>query len=738
MASVLTVFALVVGLPVRAADSPDPFAQARSLRAAGRLDEALEALRVESREIKRIEGESSPRLLLVNDIAAEILIDQGSLEKAGELLEKTVAQRTKLITTGRLDQNTGLGVSLLTVARLDAIENRHPEAADACRRAVIAFDTGSGPNSDDVRRGADAVAERLAALDDLLGPASPPTRLAREQTAATFESLGMFPDAIQQRKRMLDAIAQESAGDPQAAIDESSRLGRTMLLGGQAAEAAVIQARTIDATAPDGAPGSDGRLEAVALLGEFQIAAESFVEAEGTLGDLWETVVAAKQDASRTGLRIRLLGLLAAARGGRVTQLPDWFAAATTSLGRGSQLDAVAGAEGLLVAAAVQEELGLRDQSAELLARAVAVAQTAKPPDPGLVARCSARLAAASLTAGDVPAARKLLMKAMPAAEAALGPGEPGLVALQLAQADCLAREAKLAEARDLALRILARGLPRPSNTQEDETVAVFDRLAEKLNTADLDLRENFIAARIRQFGETAPAVAAAAQFFGAARLAAGDWPRAVQFLARAADLQQRSLASDHPDLAASLLLLGRAQWAAGDDRAAMESLTRSHATWKQAAGDAHPGTLAAMESLAEVCAATGDRERAEDLLARIVEADALEADGDPIAKASHLVRLADLLAPHEKAHGRESLEAAMALPCWTAAGGARDRSATRRLALTAALAAHAFGLLGDRDQAADMLRRGRALAVELGDSKELLERVETTAVKGQVGTTSR
>lgn len=722
---------------MRAADEQDPLEHARSLRAAARFDEALDALRGESREIKRIEGEASPQLLLVNDLAAEILIDQGSLKKAAELLDKTIAQREQLIARGRLDQNVGLGGSLLTVARLDTLEKRYSEAAENCRRAVIAFDTGAGPNSEDVRRGAEALAKTLAALDDLLGPAASATRLAREQAAVTFESLAMYPDAIEQRKRLLEAVPQASPGDAQAVVEASTHLGRAMLRGGQAAEAAAIQARTLDATPVDGAPASDARLEAMALLGELQLAAESFVMAEGTLGDLWETVVAAKKDSSRTGLRIRLLGLLAAARAGRVSHLPDWFAAAVNALGRGAPLDAASGAEGLLVAAQVRDELGLPDPSTELLSRAVAVAQAAKPPDPDLVARTAARQATASLAAGDVPAARKLLAKALPAAESALGPGEPGLIALQLSEADCLARETKVAEARNLATRILARGLPRPSNTQEEETVAVVDRLADKVTTADVDLRELFLAARARQFGEGDPSVAAAAQFFGAARLAAGDWPQAVAWLGRAAELQQRSRGANDPDLAATLLLLGRAQLAAGAAGDAVASLTRSRAAWSQAVGDAHPGTLAAMESLAHACAATGDRQQAETLLEGIVEADAIEADGDSIAKASHLIRLADLLATHDKTRGRDCLDTALALPCWTA-GEARDPSATRRLALTAALAAHAFGLLGERDKAADMLRRGRGLATELGDSRELLERVETVAAKGQGGPMSR
>lgn len=212
--------------------------------------------------------------------------------------------------------------------------------------------------------------------------------------------------------------------------------------------------------------------------------------------------------------------------------------------------------------------------------------------------------------------------------------------------------------------------------------------------------------------------------------MAAGDWPRAINLLTRAAELRERVLAEDDPELAAMLLLLGHAQRAAGADSESLESLTRSRRIWSRAVGDDHPGTLAAMEALAMAKAAAGDKAEAEALLAAVVESDALGRGGDAIAKASHLVRLGDLLAAHDKPRGRECLEAAAALPCWSE-DSVRDPRETRRLAKVAALASHAYGLLGERDEATAMLRRGRGLAVELGDPKALLDELEQIAAQG-------
>ena len=114
----------------RALAAESPLDQAATLRAAGRFDEALEVLRAESRDIKRTEGDESPKLLAVNDLAAEVLIDLGSLDTAGTLLDKTIAARQKLIAAGRREESALLGGSLLARARLETAAKRLPAAVD--------------------------------------------------------------------------------------------------------------------------------------------------------------------------------------------------------------------------------------------------------------------------------------------------------------------------------------------------------------------------------------------------------------------------------------------------------------------------------------------------------------------------------------------------------------------------------------------------------------------------------
>jgi tetratricopeptide (TPR) repeat protein len=706
--------------------------EATALRSAGQFDEALEVLRLESREIKRIEGDNSPRLLVVNDLAAEILVDQGAIDKATALLEKTIAARELLIKTGRVDQQAGLGESLLTQARIDMIEKRYPQAAEACRRAVIAFDAGAGPNTPALDRGREALGQALTRLDDLLGLTAEATREARSQAAKTFESLGMFSAAIEQRRRLLDAERASPAASVRDVLGASGRLGTALVAGGQAAEAATEQARTVDEVITPDERGTIAAIEAIRQLGEFQAAAESYVLADDSFRQVYELNVAAKRDTSRSGLRDRLLGLAVAVQAGREQELPAWFVSAVNGLSRGAPGEADAGATGLMAAAEIQMELDHRKEAVELLGRGLAIAQAAKPPSPELIAELAARLVSAQLAIDDVPAARKTLDKTLAAAEAALGPGDSGLVALRLAQADTFARQADTAAARSLASTLLARGLPRPSPTREEKTVAVFDRLADRCNTPDLDLREQFVAARGRQFGVEHPYVAAAWGFFGAARLAAGDWQKAVECLSLAARIQEQSLGDDHPELAATLLLLGQAQRAAGDDTAAVESLVRSLEIWRKAVGPDHPGSMAALEAMAAARAAAKQATEAVPLFEELIEADALRDDADPISKANHFVRLAELLAGKDKPRSRELLEAADGLPCWTSNTSHGPRE-IRRLALTAALAAHAWTSLGERERSLEQLRRGRALAVELGDSRELLEAVEQIAAKGDV-----
>jgi len=259
---------------------------------------------------------------------------------------------------------------------------------------------------------------------------------------------------------------------------------------------------------------------------------------------------------------------------------------------------------------------------------------------------------------------------------------------------------------------------------------AAYDRLAAAAPPpadGQRDLRERYLSARADQFGDRHPHLAAASGLFGAARLAAGDWGKAVDFFSRSLDVARASLGGEHPDVAAGLVLLAHAQRAAGDSERAVKTAEQGLAAWERIAGPDHPGTLSAAEVLVAARMQARQPEGVAELLERLSAADSID---DPARRAAHLVRLAELTAGRDKPRAKTLLQEAMQLPCWQAEAGV-DQAGRRRLAFTAALAAHAFTTVGDTAAATDALRRARGLALQAENPKPLLDRVELLATRG-------
>lgn len=703
-------WAVIVGTPLE---------QAAALRAEGRFDEALDTLRTESRAIKAAGGEDAPGLLAINDLAAEILIDNGDLTTAAALLEKTILAREQLVAAGGAEQAVALGASFLSRARLETTAKRLPAALAAARRALLILDGASPRDDAALARAQTALQTATDVLDEMVGAGSDASLEARDEVAAVLTSLGMIPEAIAQRQKILAGLMQQRQVDATAVLQATERLGRLMMVNGRAEEAIPIVETTLptlgEATTPQA-------MAAHRLLGELYLAAGKLALAEASFAHVLEAVQKNAKPSPFVLASDRLRSLLVALRQGNVGRLPDWFDAAQKLLARPGSADMTAAMPGLVLAATVKQGVGDPAGAAELLGRDLTLAGTMKPPDAGLIAEFSGRLAAAQVAAGNVAGARKTAEPALPVAEGAVGPGSAQAGFLRMALADALARGGEQREAVALVTKACGRGLPRPDDTWEAMATGICDRLAADSGTSDL--REQYLAARARQFGANHPHVVSACGLFGAARLAAGDWPAAADFFQRALDID----ASDEsPETAANLVLLARACQAAGEPTRAVETAQRGLAAWEKVAGADHPGTLDAVDALVSAKLQAGDAEGLTELLERLCATDAID---DPSRRAAHLVRLADLTVAHDKSRAQDLLRKATQLPCWQD-GFARNAAASQRLAFTAALAAHVSTAAGDSTTATHMLQRARRLVIDAEDSTALLERIERVAAHG-------
>ena len=705
---------------------PPAIEQAQTLRAAGRFDDALNVLRTESREIKRKYGDDSLNVLPINDLAAEILIDSGALDTARQLLDKTIAARQKLLAEGRREYTVALANSLLTLARHEIAAKRLPAAADAARQAIQLVGSVAEPPAEDLERATRVLADTVAALDDLLGSNAEPTRKVRADAAATLTSLGMLQEAIEQRQKILDGLLAAADATPADIREASEQLAVDMMLAGRATEAVPTIRKALAKLGENSEAVTVRR-----LLGDLHLAADQLALAGASYQQASEAMLAPGQPSPVAAAGEQLRILLASVRRGDVTRLPDWFEPTNLVLARASPGDVPRAIAGLVLAAEVQQSLGNPAAAASLLDRALALATAAKVPDADRIADVSVRLAAARLASGDAAAAQKIVDRALPAAEAALGEFHARTGQLRVLQADALVRAGDAKAGSAAAKNALRRGLARPNADWEALATGVYDRLAAH---DEGDLRSLYLDARARQFGDQHQHVGTACELFGAARLAAGDWPAAVELFSRAADIHHRAEGDADADLAASLVLLAHAQLLAGMSKKAMDTAERALATWEHVAGPDHAGTLSAAEVLLATKASGGDQAGVVSLLERLCQTDG--SDGSD-RRASHLIRLADAIAAGNKARAKALLEQAMQLPCWEG-DAAANPGAGRRLAFASAVAAHAFRTIGDPTAATAALQKARGLAMQANDPKPVLDRVESLADHGERPATGR
>jgi tetratricopeptide (TPR) repeat protein len=565
---------------------------------------------------------------------------------------------------------------------------------------------------------------------------------ARAKAAEVFERLGRFDQAIAQRKGIL---ASATARGDKATIDEAAdRLGRLMAMAGRATEAIPLL---------ESAPSSTG--SRLRLLGDLQLAAGHLLAADASFAAALEAEEAQSKPLPTVIVADRLARLLIDIRRSKVHAAPEWFATTVAPIEKITQPEA---ARALMAASDVLLALGKPFDAVKPLTAAAANARKqiasaararptkrgkppapAKPGQPGkpvapvarakttpLVTDVVSRLAAVHLAVGEPAAALEIAKPELDAAAETFGSGH-GLTSLvRVMVAGGASGTDDRETAASVASQALAFGLPRPNDAWEESLVAVYDRLGS--TEGHPDWRGDFVAARVRQFGETHRHVATAWSLFGAARLAAGDWPAAAECFAKARDVQRASLGESHPELAGTLAMLAHAQRAGGDAAAAADTAAEAVSILEKSVGLKHPATLEAADVLVAARLEAGVHDGVADLLERLCTADAMAA---PVRRAYHLTRWAEVTAPHDKAAARTRVQNSMALPCWNP-----DVPLTtfqqRQLADTAAYAARVYRMLGDDAAAQTILLRARSIALRLDTSGSLLGRIDRLATPGR------
>lgn len=702
--------------------------KARTLRAEGKRDEALDVLRVATREVKKAAGENAPLLLPIYEAAAELLIDTEEFAKAEALLEKALALHRDLLDGGAGGDQAGYGRTLLVEARLHQAEGRLERALAAAKEALLVLDAHAGGTAPDTLRAGEAFQKSVAAFAELLGPDHEATVVARSTAADVEESLGRLREAIALRGTSVAALRTRLGPDAPATRAETARLTRLLLAAGRAADAVESQQATVAAAADAAADAADLR-----LLGDLLLAVERFSEAEATYQKALATDRAALGDTHPHTLLDRLAIMRIGLRSGRTEPASEPLLECVGGLLPASAGDVAApeAVAGLLVAADILAGLGDDERARVCGLQAKRAAEAHDGIDePAQVAALVA--AARARTAPPGSAARDALESAVREADERLGAGHPVTHAAVLSLAEAALAAGDVEGAAALVERLLDRGVPRPDAAFEERLVALVDAVADA-RQGDDSPRDRLVAVRALQFGDDHPHTGLALALLGGRRFAAGDAPAAAALCRRALTIQEAALGADHPETAATALVLATALAAAKEPADARTAFERALAIWERTAGPRHPVTLATVRGLAGVTLSGGDKAAALPLLERLHAAYAADAEGDTIAHARVLARMGLVAAEAgDRDRARAIVAEALALSCWQQPPYA-DQSMFAGLALTMAEIARVFKTLDDADASTDAVRRARGLATRLASPRETLARIDATLVRPDV-----
>lgn len=712
--------------------------KASTLREEGKHEEALDALRVATREVKKAAGESAPELLPIYELAADILVETAQTEKATVLLEKAIELHRTLLAESRHPDPACYGRTLLVEHRHHAAERRIEPALDAAKRAWLLLDVHAGPSADDTQRAAEAFAQSLGTFHELLGPDHDATLAASEVAAAVHEGTGRLDQAIALRRQLAGQALKRHGPTAPATLAAADHVTRLLHASGRAGEAIEAQESVV--------AGAEGSSVAAAhrLQGDLLRSLERFTEAEAAYRAALEADLAAVGEAhpatalDRLSLeRVRILR----GRALRDDVLESSSAALSQPADEKSEPTAVLVAA-LLEAADLHAHRGDEERAREYGRRALQAADALETVAADLRV---AALVAAGRTSSAAPktAARDALEKALAAADEQLGSGHPATheAVVTLAEAALGAGDVEAAHA--LVARLLDRSPPRPDGLFEERLVALVDRTATAVGDDGAALRDRLIAVRETQFGAEHGHTAHVLVLFGGTRLAAGDATTAAAYGRRALDIQSKSVREDHPDLAATLMVVAEALRAGGQVEQARPLFERALVIWERAAGDEHPVTLTTRRGLARTALATGDTAAALPHLERLRAAAtatpstaALATEpADPIAHLRLLVRLGGILAEAgERDRARQIVVESLALSCWQPAPYA-EADVFESLAVSMAEIARIFKALEEPASSTEALRRARGYATRVASPKELLARVDATLEReGLVG----
>jgi len=710
--------------------SPTAIETAVALRAEGKHEEALDVLRVATREVKKAKGESAPGLLPIYEVAADILVETGQAEKATALLAKATELHRALLAEANHPEPASYGRTLLVEHRLHAAERRIVPALGAARQAWLVLDLHAGPSADDTLRAAEAFEKSVATFHELLGPDHDATLAASATAAETHEATGRLDAAIELRRQLVTHAIKRHGPTAPATREAADRVTRLLHASGRAAEAAEAQ-EAAAAAAEATAVAATRRLH-----GDLLLALERFTEAEAAYRGALEADLAAFGETHPATALDRLSIERVGMRRGRPIR-DDVVAGSIAALVRPADEKTKPTAvtvEALLAASDLHAERGDEERAREcgrLAAQAVQAIE-AVAADLHIAA-----LVAAARTSSAAPktAARDALEKALAAADEQLGSGHPATHVAVVALADAALGAGDVEAACGLVARLLDRNPPRPDAVFEERLVALVDRTATAAGEEGVALRERLVAVRETQFGDDHAHTAHVLALFGGVRLAAGDAESAANFARRALDLQSDALPDDHPDLGATLLILAEALRAVGQVDEAGPHFTRALTIWERSAGADHPVTLETVRGLARTALASGDSAAALPHLERLRAA--ATAKGSEVgARSEHaeslshlrlLVTLAGILAEEGAGdRSRQIVVESLALSCWQPTPYA-EADVFETLAVSMAEIARIFKALEEPESSTEAIRRARGYATRVPSPKELLARVDAT-----------
>lgn len=718
--------------------APDPttaaLEKAAALRKEGKLEEALEVLRVATRDVKKRRGVGHAELLPIYDAAGEILVETDPKAKAESLYEKSIAIRERLKKERRLPDEAALGRTWYLLARVQLAAAKVEDALESATKAVRILDVARGPTHDETLAAWDVAARAVATCEDLLGPDDPASRRAREGFSSLNEACGRFAEAIESRRTMLAALEKRHGPDSPESIEEVTRLNRLLLDSGRAGEAIAAQER-LAAGESNEREAAETRLAALRLLADLHLAAEQFTAAT----DACERALAVSESLHTRGdPEIRLDRIAAIAIEARRGRGPDPSVIADVVAGPEEEKIVPALVQALARAAAVLLERGDVEDARVFALRAIDCEGAWKGIP--VTARFEHRLLLGrSLLALKNPEAKDVLGTAAAEARSTLGPGAALTSLLELALAECEPGEDDDGNPLpDLAVttvrRILERGLPRRDFAQELDIArglaAVVARTASLQGNANdpppATLWDAWIASRARQFGEEHGVTATAKLLAGGTRLAARDPKAALPLLRAGAATLEKRLGNDHPDVGGALLLVGLCERAAGDD-AAERSLERALSIWTKVAGDDNAAAAAAAHALAMTKVAAGRTVEAIPLLERVQAAYQKYGQNDAWRTAEVIVPLAvAYLERKDKERALAVAVAAAKLDCWQPRG--LHASDLEQRALTLASLAGVLRSVGEEDAGTDAQRRARGLATRLDNPRPVLAEVDRRA----------